>query len=278
MVKIERLSIELAVLLMISLVAFGGFMSLGISDDGSDSSISDADDGNELTGDWKKPKLIKKVQREVARAVKRESPKPVVPIQPPKCNPAYLKRPSVCPQMCRQMWQLKNNACTYNSCGSGCGVDCISTFSSETQCREKINKQIIPLPVLPPPTPKLPINIIPSQPSPTCPRECAGKGSFCHNNRLPACPSETSYKGPMENQIKNIKCAHVCIPVPKKICSIDIKSCPPVIYTGFRNMLIEGVPSPRGDSCLINKDQIRNPIGDYYWKFNAKCGQVIKRQ
>jgi hypothetical protein len=79
--KLQRISIEMTVFLMIALVAFGGFTSLGISDDGSDPSISD-DSGNELTGNkirLKKPKFIAKVQKAIDKAVKRESPKPVIP-------------------------------------------------------------------------------------------------------------------------------------------------------------------------------------------------------
>ncbi len=91
MEKIGKLKIELAVLLMISLVAFGGFVSLGVSDD-SESQLSMGDgseeinDGNELTGDFKikKPKIIKKIQKAIDKAIKRESPKPVIPVSPSK--------------------------------------------------------------------------------------------------------------------------------------------------------------------------------------------------
>ena len=55
--KLQRISIELAVFLMIALVAFGGFASLSV-DDGS---------GNDLTGDWKKPKWVKSVQKAVSK-------------------------------------------------------------------------------------------------------------------------------------------------------------------------------------------------------------------
>ena len=55
--KLQRISIELAVFLMITLVAFGGFASLSV-DDGS---------GNDLTGDWKKPKWVKQVQKAVSK-------------------------------------------------------------------------------------------------------------------------------------------------------------------------------------------------------------------
>ena len=61
MIKIKKISVELAVFLMIALVAFGGFASLSV-DDGS---------GNGLTGDWKKPKWVKSVQRAVSKPVEQ---------------------------------------------------------------------------------------------------------------------------------------------------------------------------------------------------------------
>ncbi|MEK6857044.1 MAG: hypothetical protein AABX39_00465 [Nanoarchaeota archaeon] len=81
MVNIGRISVELAVFLMISLVAFGGFVTMPSSSSGSDASDEYADyeeigdSGNEITGDksWRK-KLkqavaapIKKVQAEAKR-------------------------------------------------------------------------------------------------------------------------------------------------------------------------------------------------------------------
>lgn len=255
MVKIERLRIELAVLLMISLVAFGGFMSLGISDDGSDSSISDADDGNELTGDWKKPKFIKRIQKEAGRiddnikkAIKRESPKPVI---------------------CAQVITSAKNSQT-GECKKFPNACIPAGWNKVSSC------PTVTLPVLPPtPAPK---------PAPTCPQECAGPGSFCHNKRLPACPEGTSHEGPMDAPSKNIKCAHVCMPVAKKACRIDISNCPLALKSNFKSNMISGTPDPRYNAnsingqCLIDKDQITRPFGNQYWKYSAPCGRILQRQ
>lgn len=61
MANIGRINVELAVFLMIALIAFGGFASLSVSDDS----------GNDLTGDWKKPKIIKKIQKAAAAPFKK---------------------------------------------------------------------------------------------------------------------------------------------------------------------------------------------------------------
>jgi hypothetical protein len=42
---------------------------------------------------------------------------------------------SACVSACVQMWLIENEICTLNICGSGCGPDSISTFSTEAQCR-----------------------------------------------------------------------------------------------------------------------------------------------
>jgi hypothetical protein len=47
----------------------------------------------------------------------------------------------ICPAVCVSLWELDiiNNICTYNDCGTGCGVDNITTFETEQECLNKIN-------------------------------------------------------------------------------------------------------------------------------------------
>lgn len=46
--------------------------------------------------------------------------------------------PRICPTVCIPMWVLKDNKCTFNDCGSGCGADGITTFETETECLAKL--------------------------------------------------------------------------------------------------------------------------------------------
>lgn len=40
----------------------------------------------------------------------------------------------ICPAVCVQMYEIKNSACVFNSCGSGCGPDSINSFDTLAQC------------------------------------------------------------------------------------------------------------------------------------------------
>ncbi len=40
----------------------------------------------------------------------------------------------ICPAVCVQMYEIKDNACILNSCGSGCGPDGINSFDTLAQC------------------------------------------------------------------------------------------------------------------------------------------------
>jgi hypothetical protein len=44
----------------------------------------------------------------------------------------------ICPAVCTPMWELKDNACVYTSCGSGCGPDAVNTFATESACKAKL--------------------------------------------------------------------------------------------------------------------------------------------
>ena len=57
--------------------------------------------------------------------------------------------PVSCPHVCVKTWELVNNNCNYNPCGSGCGPDEQTTFSTEAACKLKI--QLPQLPVGPSP-------------------------------------------------------------------------------------------------------------------------------
>lgn len=54
-----------------------------------------------------------------------------------ECVNGYCITPSICPAVCVPMWELKDNSCVYNECGSGCGVDNKATFSTEQDCKDK---------------------------------------------------------------------------------------------------------------------------------------------
>ncbi len=40
----------------------------------------------------------------------------------------------ICPSVCVEMYEIKENACSFNACGSGCGPDGINTFEKLSQC------------------------------------------------------------------------------------------------------------------------------------------------
>lgn len=40
----------------------------------------------------------------------------------------------VCPAVCVELYEIKNNECVFNECGSGCGADGVNTFDTKEQC------------------------------------------------------------------------------------------------------------------------------------------------
>ena len=40
----------------------------------------------------------------------------------------------ICPAVCIEMYEIVNGTCTFNECGSGCGVDGITSFETEALC------------------------------------------------------------------------------------------------------------------------------------------------
>lgn len=39
-----------------------------------------------------------------------------------------------CPMVCTVLWELEDNQCNLNECGSGCGADYVITFNTEEEC------------------------------------------------------------------------------------------------------------------------------------------------
>ncbi len=48
------------------------------------------------------------------------------------------QEPKLCPMVCTPLWEIKNSACVFNKCGSGCGPNGITTFSTEEACEDKL--------------------------------------------------------------------------------------------------------------------------------------------
>jgi len=44
------------------------------------------------------------------------------------------ERDLICPAVCVEMYEILNNECIINSCGSGCGPDGVNTFDKLNQC------------------------------------------------------------------------------------------------------------------------------------------------
>lgn len=41
----------------------------------------------------------------------------------------------ICPAICVEMYEIENNECTFNECGSGCGPDGLNSFYTLEQCQ-----------------------------------------------------------------------------------------------------------------------------------------------
>jgi len=50
--------------------------------------------------------------------------------------------PRLCPAVCIPLWEIKNNQCVFNDCGSGCGADNIKSFDTEEACKAKLGQTI----------------------------------------------------------------------------------------------------------------------------------------
>lgn len=94
---------------------------------------------------------IKEPQKEALISVKlgkQEESVPTKPASPTTSTASTTTIPSrICPAVCVPMWQLKQNSCTYTSCGSGCGPDNSITFSTESLCKQRIIATSITTPI-----------------------------------------------------------------------------------------------------------------------------------
>lgn len=55
----------------------------------------------------------------------------------------YIEQDQVCPAVCVPMWEIQNNSCVFNSCGSGCGPNMITSFETEQECQKVLeNKKV----------------------------------------------------------------------------------------------------------------------------------------
>ncbi len=59
----------------------------------------------------------------------------------PKC----VQRPQepredgkICPAVCRGIWEIRDSACVFNGCGSGCGPDGTNSFSTKEECENNL--------------------------------------------------------------------------------------------------------------------------------------------
>ncbi len=59
-------------------------------------------------------------------------------------SPIPQNSEKICPAVCTPLWELKDNSCVLNNCGSGCGADKITTFETEAECKEKIRNPTSP--------------------------------------------------------------------------------------------------------------------------------------
>lgn len=41
----------------------------------------------------------------------------------------------ICPDVCIEMYEIKNSTCVFNECGSGCGPDATNSFETIEQCQ-----------------------------------------------------------------------------------------------------------------------------------------------
>lgn len=79
---------------------------------------------------------------------------------------AAAESPRICPAVCVPLWTVQNNECVFNECGSGCGPDNITSFSTEAECKsapaagiaEEKQKRISPQPAQPVVAPSGPLN------------------------------------------------------------------------------------------------------------------------
>ncbi len=74
--------------------------------------------------------------------------------------------PIACPAVCVPLWTIRNNECIFNSCGSGCGPNNITSFSAEAECKSAMATEItdeeqrktMPQPSVAPSEPAGPLN------------------------------------------------------------------------------------------------------------------------
>jgi len=55
-------------------------------------------------------------------------------------DPETPEDPTVCPDVCTALWEIKESGCTLDECGSGCGADGVKSFDTEVECLRVYNR------------------------------------------------------------------------------------------------------------------------------------------
>jgi len=155
------------------------------------------------------------------------------------------------------------------------------------QVQQPVPQPTPPAPVTPQPpkpsTPPVPFQPAPIQPAPVqpAPLPCPAvdsRGWECFKrDRYISCASGSEVATPLAST----SCTFCCMPVQRPLCKVDISNCPDYIKRAYTTTLLVGTPSKGGDMCEItDHNLIAVPtlsIAQYYWKFNAPCGSVLRR-
>jgi hypothetical protein len=51
-----------------------------------------------------------------------------------------IENDQVCPAVCVPMWEIQNNTCVFDECGSGCGPNRITTFETREECLKALTQ------------------------------------------------------------------------------------------------------------------------------------------
>jgi len=46
--------------------------------------------------------------------------------------------PEICPTVCVELYEIENEKCVFNDCGSGCGADNVNTFETFEDCEDSL--------------------------------------------------------------------------------------------------------------------------------------------
>jgi len=55
-----------------------------------------------------------------------------------------LAKPIVCPSVCKTLWFLRDNVCSVDTCGSGCGGNNVYSFDNKEDCDKMVQKIVSP--------------------------------------------------------------------------------------------------------------------------------------